>query len=111
MSTHPQNRFDPLTAAFVSNLENLILDHQPALWISGHTHYCSDYRIGETRLISNQRGYSDLDHTGGFDPGLVIEVPVRENEISSRRGAGAQSSEPSLLSATALQRENLKEQI
>jgi hypothetical protein len=78
MSTHPQNRFDPLTAAFVSNLENLILDFQPAAWISGHTHYCSDYRIGETHLISNRRGYSDLDDTGGFDPGLVIEVPVRE---------------------------------
>jgi len=77
MSTHPQNRFDPLTAAFVNNLENLILDHQPAIWISGYTHYCSDYRIGNTRLISNQRGYSDLDDTGGFDPGLVIEVPVR----------------------------------
>ncbi|HUU46022.1 MAG TPA: metallophosphoesterase [Acidobacteriota bacterium] len=78
MSTHPQNRFDPLTAAFVNNLENLILDHQPAIWISGHTHYCSDYRIGETRLISNQRGYSDIDDTGGFAPGRVIEIPLRE---------------------------------
>lgn len=74
MSTHPQHRFDPLTAAFVNNLENLILDFQPAAWISGHTHYCSDYQIGETHLISNQRGYTDLDDIGGFDPGLVIEI-------------------------------------
>jgi len=74
MSTHPQHRFDPLTAAFVSNLENLILDFQPAAWISGHTHYCSDYRIGETRLISNQRGYSDRDDTGGFKPAFILDL-------------------------------------
>lgn len=76
MSTHPQNRFNSLTSAFVSNLESLILDFQPAAWISGHTHYCSDYRIGETRLISNQRGYSDLDDTGGFDSGLLVDIPT-----------------------------------
>ncbi len=75
MSTHPQHRFDSLTSAFVNNLEHLILEHQPAAWISGHTHYCSDYRIGQTRLISNQRGYSDLDDTGGFNPGLVLDLP------------------------------------
>lgn len=63
---------DPLSAAFVSNLEGLILDSQPALWISGHTHYCSDFQIGNTRLISNQRGYSDTDDTGGFRPGLTV---------------------------------------
>ena len=57
-------------------------DHQPAAWISGHTHYCNDYCTGEPHLISNQRGSSELDDTGGFDPGLVIEGPVRENEIS-----------------------------
>jgi predicted phosphodiesterase len=75
MSTHPQQRFDSLTSAFVSNQENLILDYQPTVWISGHTHYCADYRIGETHLISNQRGYSDLDDTGGFDPSLVLDIP------------------------------------
>ena len=73
MSTHPQHRFDSLTSAFVNNLENLIQDFQPAVWISGHTHYCSDYRIGETRLISNQRGYSDRD-VKGFIPDCTIRI-------------------------------------
>jgi predicted phosphodiesterase len=72
MSVHPQMRFDGLTAAFASNLENLILDHEPDLWISGHTHYCCDYHIGKTRMVSNQRGYSDLESTG-FDASLAVD--------------------------------------
>ncbi|MFA7157872.1 MAG: metallophosphoesterase [Kiritimatiellia bacterium] len=74
MSSHPWVRCDTLSPAFVSNLENLILDFQPQVWVSGHTHYCSNYHIGATRMISNQRGYSDQDDTGGFKPGLVVEV-------------------------------------
>jgi len=74
MSTHPYVRTDGLSRAFVSNQESLILNCQPAAWISGHTHYCSDYRIGDTHMVSNQRGYSDLDDTGGFDPGMYIDL-------------------------------------
>ena len=42
---------------FVSDLEDLILRHQPALWIHGHTHDSCDYRIGSTRMVSCQPGY------------------------------------------------------
>ena len=73
MSVHPQLRFDALTPAFASNLENLILDFNPALWISGHTHYCCDYSIGETRIVSNQRGYAGLEKTG-FKPTLTVDL-------------------------------------
>lgn len=72
-STHPIHRESELTPAFVSNLEELILEYQPEVWISGHTHYCCDYRLGETRVISNQRGYHDQD-VEGFAPELVIEL-------------------------------------
>ena len=76
MSAHPSLRTDGLSPAFVSSQESLILHHQPAASISGHTHYCSDYRIGDTHMVSNQRGYSDLDDTGGFNPSLVLDIPT-----------------------------------
>ncbi len=43
------------------------------LWVHGHTHHCVDYRIGGTRILSNQRGYPDQP-AGGFRPDLVLDV-------------------------------------
>lgn len=37
------------------------------------THYNVDYRIGSTRVLTNQRGYPH-EVCDGFDPGMVIEV-------------------------------------
>lgn len=42
---------------FVSDLDDLILRYEPALWIHGHTHDSCDYRIGNTRVVSCQPGY------------------------------------------------------
>ncbi len=64
---------DPVSGAYASDLEDLIAELQPLLWIHGHTHYCVDYSIGKTRIISNQRGYPHIPVTG-FDPGFVIEA-------------------------------------
>lgn len=64
---------DMLNCAFVSNLEPLIEEMGPALWIHGHTHHCVDYLVGKTRVLSNQRGYPRED-TGGFKADLVVEV-------------------------------------
>lgn len=46
-----------LFPAFNSDLQPLILKHQPELWIRGHTHWSTDYEIERTRIFSNQRGY------------------------------------------------------
>lgn len=49
-----------------------IKDHQPDLWIYGHTHECDDQTIGKTRIISNQLGYPDKAggyECAGFDEG------------------------------------------
>ncbi|MGN6547613.1 MAG: metallophosphoesterase, partial [Aureliella sp.] len=64
---------DPISASYASNLDDFIQRHPIDLWIHGHTHRCADYRIGQTRIISNQRGYPGED-TGGFDAGLVVEL-------------------------------------
>jgi predicted phosphodiesterase len=61
-----------LAPAYASNLEALIEETAPALWIHGHHHRKRDFRIGETRVIANPRGYPG--EVSGFEPGLVVEV-------------------------------------
>jgi predicted phosphodiesterase len=46
-----------LNAAFASDLEALIRPSRVPLCIHGHTHHCVDYKIGRTRVFSNQKGY------------------------------------------------------
>ncbi|WP_315712245.1 MULTISPECIES: metallophosphoesterase [unclassified Bradyrhizobium] len=63
---------DLTTAAFASDLSALILATQPALWIHGHIHTPSDYRVGTTCVICNPHGYGR--ENPDFDPELVVEV-------------------------------------
>jgi len=74
-SLDPAFAADPINGAFASDLEELIARRAPALWIHGHTHFCVDYTIGSTRIISNQRGYAHQP-VEGFDPGRVTELVV-----------------------------------
>ena len=50
-------RGGPLSAGFHSNLDYVIEEYQPALWVHGHTHNSMDYKIGETRVVCNPFGY------------------------------------------------------
>lgn len=63
----------PIDASYASSLEALILEGRPTLWAHGHTHRCADYTVGETRVISNPRGYPQ-EPVDGFAPRLVIEI-------------------------------------
>jgi len=66
-------RGDFLNAAFVSNLDNLILKHQPLLWIHGHTHSSLNYYIGDTHIICNPKGYGE-ENISNFNDQFIIEV-------------------------------------
>ncbi|MGO7904201.1 metallophosphoesterase [Rhizobium leguminosarum] len=68
----PAYRDDPLTPCYASDLEDLILETLPTVWVHGHVHHRNDYRISDTRVVSNPRGYPG--EKTGFDPALVIEV-------------------------------------
>lgn len=68
-SQHPAFIDDELTPAFISDLEDIILEYQPALWVHGHTHWSVDYRIGRTRIYSNQMGFPKQD--AGFRLELI----------------------------------------
>lgn len=73
-SLSPAFRDDHLSAAYASDLRELVVEHQPYLWIHGHIHQAVDYRIGNTRVISNPRGYPDEPSFGLFNPSMVVEV-------------------------------------
>ena len=54
----------PLTAAYCSNLDNLILENQNIThWIHGHTHYNIHYKIGNTQVTSAMYGYQTFEPT------------------------------------------------
>jgi Icc-related predicted phosphoesterase len=67
-------RRDHLSAAFASNMEEFILEHQPRLWIHGHTHESYDYRVGKTRVICNPRGYASTEENKGFRLDFTVEI-------------------------------------
>ena len=60
---------------FCLELDSLIEQTKPPLWIAGHTHDAWDGRIGSTRLVINPRGYPrETRAQRNFRPGLVVEA-------------------------------------
>lgn len=53
-----------LNYAYCSDLEELILNTKPDLWIHGHVHNSNDYMIGTTRIVTNPRGYAGHNFRG-----------------------------------------------
>ncbi len=60
-------------AAYASNLEPFILEHNPRLWIHGHLHNSQHYQIGQTHIIANPRGYTD-ELNPNFNPSLIVNI-------------------------------------
>lgn len=50
---------DLLTPAYVSDLDGWILEHQPALWLCGHTHIRMSGEVGKTEIRNVSFGYPD----------------------------------------------------
>lgn len=69
----PDHANSPLKPAFGSDLDALIEPSGMPLWIYGHTHYNADFKLGSTRVLTNQRGYPNQP-SARFNPGLVVEV-------------------------------------
>lgn len=67
-----------MNGGYRSHLDSFILDNPNiVLWTHGHTHYCFDYMIGNTRVICNPRGYQDesgYSEDTGWNPDLIIEI-------------------------------------
>lgn len=58
LSIQDEYKSDTLSGAYYSSQEDFIMNHpQIKLWVHGHTHFNVDYKVGDTRVVSNQRGY------------------------------------------------------
>jgi predicted phosphodiesterase len=72
-SIPPQHEGSLLNASFASALDGFVEQSGVAWWIHGHTHHCVDYKIGRTRIFSNQRGYPQ-EPDRGFRPDGMLET-------------------------------------
>jgi len=73
-SISEQYRGDVLNPIYASNMEPLIEKYRPALWVHGHMHMSFDYRVGDTRVVCNPRGYAGYEVNPDFNPELVAEI-------------------------------------
>ena len=75
-SINPKYADSLLNACFISDLDSCIARWKPTLWIHGHTHDSYDYRVADTRIVCNPRGYArdGIAENPAFDPALIIEV-------------------------------------
>lgn len=64
---------ETMSWCYASDLEDVIAEHRPALWVHGHVHRHADYGLGSTRFVCNAREHVGED--SGFVPGLVVEIP------------------------------------
>jgi predicted phosphodiesterase len=76
-SVAPQYAGDLLSAAFASNLDDLVC--KANVWVHGHMHTSSDYHIGRCRVVCNPYGYINKDggpENGEFRPDFIVELVV-----------------------------------
>tara|TARA_Y100000310_G_scaffold228526_1_gene230810 strand:+ start:116 stop:853 length:738 start_codon:yes stop_codon:yes gene_type:complete len=76
LSIHEKHKYNTsINGAYASDLSDIILDTQPALWFHGHMHNSSDYTIDDTRILCNPRGYVRGKETNTqFDPNACAYV-------------------------------------
>lgn len=68
----PRYRGSTTTAAFVTNMEPMIAQHGPHVWVFGHTHFHVDKMLMRTRLFSNPRGYTSQRED--FKPSKTVRI-------------------------------------
>jgi hypothetical protein len=65
---------DISSAAFASDLAELIIERGPGLWVHGHVHERHHYKLGKTRVLCNPRGYPNEPGFADFDFAKVVDV-------------------------------------
>jgi predicted phosphodiesterase len=82
--THHMPSYSLVRAPFINSPMNRffitpLLDEydwvcQAKYWIFGHTHFCNDMMIGDTRCISNPFGYVRMEENPHFNPSQIITL-------------------------------------
>ena len=73
-SVHQKFSRSSLNPFFVCEVDQLIIDRKPKLWIHGHTHEACDYTLGTTRVIANPHGYPHEDIETPFNQKLILDL-------------------------------------
>lgn len=72
-SVHARYKDSHINCFFLCDVEPTIKQRQPAVWIHGHTHSSTDYRLGTTRVVCNPFGYGDENELFVFNH--IIQIP------------------------------------
>lgn len=70
-SVHSKFKGNSLNSFFVYDMENLILEKQPKIWIHGHTHESCYYNIKNTTVICNPFGYAGYELNRKFKDSII----------------------------------------
>lgn len=68
----------PLNAFFLCDVEPLIVERRPELWLHGHTHASIDCTVGATRVLCNPFGYAGWELNAAFMDPCIVELPETE---------------------------------
>lgn len=71
--THPDFPDGILGTYFNNDLTDLVYEHNIGHWLYGHNHWSDDFKIMDTRFISNQKGYP-REKCGEYRSDILIEV-------------------------------------
>jgi predicted phosphohydrolase len=64
-----------MNGGYTSDVSDLILDHPNIkYWVHGHMHDPVDYPVGNTRVLSNPRGYFGDEDTSQFNRNFYFEM-------------------------------------
>ena len=73
-SVAPRFTAHPLNAFFVCDLEPLIRERRPRLWLHGHTHGSLGYELGATTVLCNPFGYVGHELNPAFSDVMRVEL-------------------------------------
>lgn len=74
-SSSSRFRGTQLQPAYFTPLEGIICNHpQIKLWVHGHMHNTSNYKIGETTVVCNPYGYAGYETNPDFENNFKIEL-------------------------------------
>ncbi len=74
LSACADRRMVKAVAADASNLDGLVADTAPQLWVHGHLRGRVDYILGQTRIVANPRDFPGYEGIPSFDPSLIVTV-------------------------------------
>jgi len=71
----PDFEGSPLNDAFISNLDDLIIENDINYWIYGHIHRnLKEIKVGNTKLVSNQLGYIHANENKGYREDCILTI-------------------------------------